>query len=77
MVRDIPKITPRVLSMRLTELIELGLVKKIVLENPSVTISYELTEKGQSLVAALKPIQKWAMDYNYTTHLMKENDKNE
>ncbi|MGF6949219.1 DNA-binding HxlR family transcriptional regulator [Neobacillus sp. B4I6] len=49
--------------MRLTELIEYGLVKKEVIDSPTVTISYKLTEKGQELVSALQPIQKWAIEY--------------
>jgi DNA-binding HxlR family transcriptional regulator len=63
MVQEISNITPRVLSMRLTELIEYGLVKKEVIDSPTVTISYKLTEKGQALVSALQPIQKWAIEY--------------
>jgi DNA-binding HxlR family transcriptional regulator len=62
MVQEISNITPRVLSMRLTELIEYGLVKKEVIDSPTVTISYKLTEKGQALVSALQPIQKWAIE---------------
>ncbi|MDR7236945.1 DNA-binding HxlR family transcriptional regulator [Neobacillus drentensis] len=49
--------------MRLTELIEYGLVKKDVIDTPHVTISYKLTEKGQALVSALQPIQNWAIDF--------------
>ncbi|WP_420491552.1 winged helix-turn-helix transcriptional regulator, partial [Neobacillus drentensis] len=63
MVQAISNITPRVLSMRLTELIEYGLVKKDVIDTPHVTISYKLTEKGQALVSALQPIQNWAIDF--------------
>ncbi|WP_374049416.1 winged helix-turn-helix transcriptional regulator [Neobacillus sp. OS1-33] len=63
MVQEISNITPRVLSMRLTELIEYGLVKKVVIDTPHVTISYKLTKKGQALVSALQPIQNWAIDF--------------
>lgn len=48
--------------MRLTELAEYGLINKIVTEMPTVAVSYQLTEKGLSLVNALKPIQQWAAE---------------
>ena len=61
--RDLPDITPRALSLKLTELIEFGLLEKKIISGSSVIISYQLTEKGQSLAHALQPIQKWAQDY--------------
>ncbi|CAH2715817.1 HTH-type transcriptional regulator YodB [Neobacillus rhizosphaerae] len=61
--RDLPDITPRALSIKLSELVEFGLIKKNVITGSPVTISYELTEKGKTLTAALEPIQKWAQDY--------------
>ncbi|OAH54518.1 HxlR family transcriptional regulator [Domibacillus aminovorans] len=61
--RDLTDITPRALSLKLSELAEYGLIEKKVTIGPPVTISYELTEKGQTLTAALKPIQQWALQY--------------
>lgn len=61
--RDLTEITPRALSLKLSELIEFGLIEKKVTSEPSVTISYRLTEKGQALTSALQPIQKWAQQY--------------
>jgi DNA-binding HxlR family transcriptional regulator len=63
MKRDLSGITPKALSMKLTELAEYGLVKKTVTSTSPVTISYSLTEKGQALANSLKPIQEWAMQY--------------
>jgi DNA-binding HxlR family transcriptional regulator len=63
MKRDLPDITPRALSLKLTELGEYGLIEKKVVTGTPVIISYELTEKGQSLTAALESIQKWALQY--------------
>jgi DNA-binding HxlR family transcriptional regulator len=62
--RDLTEITPRALSLKLTELIDHGLIEKKVTSGTPVIISYELTEKGRSLTAALEPIQKWAQFYN-------------
>ncbi|WP_110934490.1 winged helix-turn-helix transcriptional regulator [Paenibacillus bouchesdurhonensis] len=61
--RDLTDITSRALSLKLTELIDYGLIEKKVTAEPAVTISYDLTDKGHSLTAALVPIQKWAQQY--------------
>ncbi|WP_042352896.1 winged helix-turn-helix transcriptional regulator [Bacillus massiliigorillae] len=61
--RDLTDITPRALSLKLSELEEFGLIEKKVTTKPTVSISYELTEKGNSLTKALEPIQQWAHDY--------------
>ncbi|NLW29003.1 MAG: helix-turn-helix transcriptional regulator [Erysipelothrix sp.] len=53
-------ITPRALSIRLNELIEYNLIKKIDYE---ISHTYQLTEQGKALVDALAPIEKWAHDY--------------
>ncbi|KAB7707268.1 transcriptional regulator [Bacillus aerolatus] len=63
MKRDLPDITPRALSLKLSELIEHGLIEKNVTGGSPVIISYELTEKGRSLSIALQPIQKWAQEH--------------
>ena len=60
MKRDLNDITPRSLSLKLTELAEHDLVLKKVTEGTPVTISYHLTDKGQQLALALQPIQAWA-----------------
>ncbi|WP_174616094.1 winged helix-turn-helix transcriptional regulator [Virgibacillus ihumii] len=63
MKRDLNGITPRALSLKLSELATEGLVKKLVESGTSVIISYELTEKGSALANSLKPIQEWAQKY--------------
>lgn len=60
MKRDLNDITPRALSLKLTELAEYDLVVKQVAGGTPVMISYHLTDKGQQLALALQPIQKWA-----------------
>jgi DNA-binding HxlR family transcriptional regulator len=60
MKRDLNDITPRSLSMKLTELADHDLVIKIVTDSTPVNISYHLSEKGQQLAAALQPVHEWA-----------------
>lgn len=61
--RDLKEITPRALSLKLSELAEHGLLEKKVTAGTPVTISYELTEKGRALTVALRPIQQWAQQF--------------
>lgn len=49
-----------VLSERLTELAELGLVRRIVAEGPPVTVTYELTAAGHEVVPAISQLGLWA-----------------
>lgn len=56
----IKNITPRILSMRLNQLQEEGLIDKIDTEPHHV---YRLTKKGKDLVHALKGIENWAHQY--------------
>lgn len=56
----IPNITPRILSMRLNELLNEQLIEKIDTDSHHV---YRLTQKGEDLVFALKGIEGWAHKY--------------
>ena len=49
-----------VLSERLTELAELGLVRRIVAEGPPVTVSYELTTAGHEVIPTISQLGTWA-----------------
>ena len=61
--RDLEEITPRALSIKLTELIELGLINKQVTTSMPIEISYALTDKGLELTKALAPVQQWAQRF--------------
>src|SRR4051812_6572313 len=60
-LRDcIPDITDRMLSERLQELEEEGLVLRTVIPDTPVRVEYQLTPKGRALEPALGAIGKWA-----------------
>lgn len=57
--RDIPGISPRVLSARLKELVKNELVEKTVFPTTPPTVQYALTQKGLSLRPILKQLNQW------------------
>ena len=61
--RELPNITPKALSLKLTELIEFELIEQKICGDVQVSITYELTEKGRALATSLHPIQEWAFTY--------------
>ena len=56
----IPDITDRMLSERLQELEEEGLVVRTVIPQTPVRVEYQLSAKGRALEPALAAIGKWA-----------------
>jgi DNA-binding HxlR family transcriptional regulator len=63
-LRDaIPDITDRMLSERLQELEEEGIIARIVVPETPVRVEYELTRKGRALGSAVKAITDWAHDW--------------
>ncbi|MEO8678513.1 MAG: helix-turn-helix domain-containing protein [Vicinamibacterales bacterium] len=63
-LRDaIPGITDRMLSERLQELEQEGLLERTVLPQTPVRVEYSLTKKGKALAAAMDAISGWAEKY--------------
>ena len=61
MLREaIPDITDRMLSERLQELEQQGIVARTVVPEMPVRVEYELTRKGRALAAAVDSIAEWA-----------------
>jgi DNA-binding HxlR family transcriptional regulator len=60
LARAVPGISDSVLSDRLAELAEAGLVARKVTEGPPVSVTYSLTEAGRALLPALEQIRRWA-----------------
>ncbi|GII54079.1 hypothetical protein Pth03_24680 [Planotetraspora thailandica] len=61
--RAIGGVSDSVLSDRLSELTEQGLVARTVDEGPPVAVFYELTERGRALMPALDQISTWAREH--------------
>jgi DNA-binding HxlR family transcriptional regulator len=60
-LRDaIPQITDRMLSERLQELEQEGIVERTVVPEMPVRVEYELTRKGRALATAIDAIAAWA-----------------
>src|SRR6202165_3793132 len=60
-LRDaIPEITDRMLSERLQELEDEGIVDRTVVPETPVRVEYALTKKGRELAAAFDAIGTWA-----------------
>ncbi len=63
-LRDgIPDITDRMLSERLQELEEEGVVDRVVVPETPVRVEYSLTKKGRALAGAIDSIADWAEKY--------------
>ncbi len=61
-VRQVPGISDRILSERLGELTEAGLVAREVDEGPPVNVSYRLTARGEGLRPALAELELWGSE---------------
>ncbi len=63
-LRDaIPDINDRMLSERLKELEQEGVVVRRVLPESPVRVEYELTEKGRALERTLRSVAAWAEEW--------------
>jgi DNA-binding HxlR family transcriptional regulator len=60
--RAIEGISDSVLSDRLADLAQGGLITRTVDEGPPLAVSYELTDRGRALMPALEQIALWAHD---------------
>jgi len=61
--REIPKITPRMLSKELKELEVNGIVTRTVYNTIPVTVEYELTKSGSSLDDVMDAMIKWGLQH--------------
>ena len=60
--RAIDGISDSVLSDRLSDLTQGGLIVRTVDEGPPLAVAYSLTERGRALMPALEQIALWARD---------------
>nr|WP_273126339.1 winged helix-turn-helix transcriptional regulator [Bacillus weihaiensis] len=56
----IPSISQKMLSERLKELENEGLLERIVIDDTPVKVIYQLTNKGESLEPVMNEVGKWA-----------------
>jgi len=61
--REIPKITPRMLSKELKDLEVNGIVTRTVYDSIPVTVEYELTKSGNSLKTVLEIMVEWGLQH--------------
>jgi DNA-binding HxlR family transcriptional regulator len=61
--RAVEGISDSMLSERLSELTDAGLVSRTVAEGPPLSVAYALTDAGRALLPALEQIGRWAEEY--------------
>lgn len=62
-LRLVEGLSDRLLSQRLKELEEHGLMLRTVVPTTPVQIRYSLTDSGRKLFAVLQPLAKWGADH--------------
>jgi DNA-binding HxlR family transcriptional regulator len=63
LAREIPKITPRMLSKELKDLEVNGIVTRTVHGTIPVTVEYELTKSGESFNDVLEAMVRWGLQH--------------
>lgn len=61
--RNIPKITPRMLSKELKELELNGMIVRNVYDSIPVTVEYELSESGKSITEVMDKMIEWGIKH--------------
>lgn len=65
--REIPRITPRMLSKELKELELNGIIKRTVHDTFPVVIEYEFTESGRNIKSVLDSMVEWGLEHRKMT----------
>ena len=60
LARAVPGLSQRVLTERLRELADAGLVERRVGTGSPITVTYSLTERGRALGPAMDALREWA-----------------
>ena len=63
LARAVDGISDSMLSERLGELCDAGLVSRTVAEGPPLSVTYALTDAGRALLPALEQITRWAEEH--------------
>ncbi len=68
-------ITPKILSIRLKELIEKGLIeKKVEIKKLPIQTKYRLTKQGMDFINIIKNIKKWSLKWKGKCKSCEETD---
>ena len=54
----------KILNERLKEMEENGLLKRVVISDRPIAVSYELTTFGETALSILEQLKDWSEDYN-------------
>lgn len=65
--REIPRITPRMLSKELRDLEMNGIILRTVQNTIPVTVEYELTPSGKSFKKVMDTMVEWGLDHRRMT----------
>lgn len=65
--REIPKITPRMLSKELRDLELNGMITRTVYNTVPVTVEYEFTESGREFKHVLDAMVEWGLEHRKQT----------
>jgi DNA-binding HxlR family transcriptional regulator len=60
LVKSVPKLSPRLLALRMKELEREGLATRRVDSGSPVRVAYALTEKGRALLPVMRGVADWA-----------------
>jgi DNA-binding HxlR family transcriptional regulator len=61
--RSVPGLSDRLLSERLKELEQEGMVIRTVRPTTPVQVTYEATDKGRDLLPIIRSLEAWAQDW--------------
>jgi len=72
--RGVPRMSPALLSKRLKDLEEAGVVARTALKDEPGVFEYHLTRSGQDLKAVVEVVGKWGQHWVETRHSLKNLD---
>jgi DNA-binding HxlR family transcriptional regulator len=75
--KNLLNITPKMLSLRLKELANEGLIKKRVNKNCTpITSEYSLTRSGEEFIKIVKSMKSWALKWKFRSRVCETTDCN-
>jgi DNA-binding HxlR family transcriptional regulator len=76
--KNLPSITPKILSSRLKELTKEGLInKQIFAETSPIRSEYSLTDAGSAFIQIIQDMKAWALEWKFKNKECSKKDCNE